>query len=230
MITEAGIIGKIGLNAAGVAVCLNAIKAPGVNLDRLPVHLALRRVLQCTSKDEAVAVLKRDGLAAACHILVADAHGAIGVEGSAKSVETILPQRLMIQTKCRRSTALVHTNHYLVEHKEVCCEMYLANSPTRLSRMWQLINTSHMEGKEPTLGLIESLLEDEKDWPTSINRDRTKDSTLVTVFSIVMDLTAKEAKVKVERPTKANKIVWPNAVHEDNPVCSVLPSRQSTLI
>jgi isopenicillin-N N-acyltransferase-like protein len=42
MITEAGLIGKIGLNSAGVGVCLNAIKAKGMDSTRIPCHLGLR--------------------------------------------------------------------------------------------------------------------------------------------------------------------------------------------
>ena len=46
-VSEAGIIGKIGLNSYGIGTCLNAIRAPGVSFTRLPVHLALRAVLDC---------------------------------------------------------------------------------------------------------------------------------------------------------------------------------------
>ena len=70
MITEAGIIGKIGLNSRGVGVCLNAIKAPGVDFQRLPCHLALRTCLESTSTEEAVVALAKAGVASACHILV----------------------------------------------------------------------------------------------------------------------------------------------------------------
>ena len=46
MVTEAGIIGKIGLNSAGVGVCLNAVQAYGMDPTRMPVHLGLRSVLE----------------------------------------------------------------------------------------------------------------------------------------------------------------------------------------
>ena len=70
MITEAGIIGKIGLNSSGVGVCLNAIKAHGIDIKRLPCHLALRTCLECISMGEAVAALEKAGVASSCHILV----------------------------------------------------------------------------------------------------------------------------------------------------------------
>ncbi|KAL8793763.1 MAG: hypothetical protein Q9195_003705, partial [Heterodermia aff. obscurata] len=54
LLTEAGLIGKIGLNAHGVGVCLNAITARGIDWRRLPVHLALRLCLDSGSRAEAV--------------------------------------------------------------------------------------------------------------------------------------------------------------------------------
>jgi isopenicillin-N N-acyltransferase-like protein len=40
MVTEADVIGKIGINSAGVGVCLNAIRACGVDRTKLPIDLA----------------------------------------------------------------------------------------------------------------------------------------------------------------------------------------------
>ena len=61
MITEAGIIGKIGLNDRGVGVTLNAIRAVGVRFDALPTHLALRAALEAESRKEAVEMLEAAG-------------------------------------------------------------------------------------------------------------------------------------------------------------------------
>lgn len=80
MVTEAGILGKIGLNSMGVGVCLNAIRAKGMDSTRLPCHLGLRMVLESASRDEAVAALEKHGIASACHMLIADPTGGIGVE------------------------------------------------------------------------------------------------------------------------------------------------------
>src|ERR1700712_5082886 len=81
MITEAGIIGKIGLNDAGVGVCLNAVLAPGVDYNKLPTHLALRTVLESASLLEAKELLLKIRVASACHITIADnTSGGIGVE------------------------------------------------------------------------------------------------------------------------------------------------------
>jgi len=89
MVTEAGIIGKIGLNEHGVGVCLNAIKAAGCDPRRLPVHLALRTVLECLSTNKAIRNLEDVGLASSAHILVADKDKAIGMESTMKSMRLI---------------------------------------------------------------------------------------------------------------------------------------------
>jgi isopenicillin-N N-acyltransferase like protein len=80
MVTEAGIIGKVGLNEAGVGVCLNAIRARELDETRLPVHLALRMALDATSAENAPRVLEGNGVGGAAHILVADRSTAIGLE------------------------------------------------------------------------------------------------------------------------------------------------------
>ncbi|KAF2223483.1 isopenicillin-N N-acyltransferase [Elsinoe ampelina] len=61
MVTEAGLVGKIGMNEKGVGVCLNAIRRKGMDVGKLPCHLALRVVLECESREEAVGRIEMDG-------------------------------------------------------------------------------------------------------------------------------------------------------------------------
>lgn len=49
MMTEAGIIGKMGHNTAGVCLVMNAIKAKSLDRNLLPIHLLMRRILQQSS-------------------------------------------------------------------------------------------------------------------------------------------------------------------------------------
>lgn len=90
MITEAGIIGKIGLNSSGVGVCLNAIMVRGVNWNFVPVHLALRLCLDSQSVHAAVRMLQQTGsVASACHITIADAGGGLGFECDYASIHPL---------------------------------------------------------------------------------------------------------------------------------------------
>ncbi len=190
MITEAGIIGKIGLNSAGVGVCLNAIRARGVDFNKLPCHLSLRAALESPSRVEAVLTLGRAGVASACHILIADATGGMGLECSSQDI-CGLPMR---------DGKVLHTNHFVVDHAGIEDKMQLKDSPFRIGRIHELVSAAETEDPVPKADRIEKLLEDEMHYPTAICRAETDDSTVATLFSIVMDLKAKTAKVRLGRP------------------------------
>ncbi|CAF9940480.1 MAG: hypothetical protein ALECFALPRED_008693 [Alectoria fallacina] len=196
MITEAGIIGKIGLNSRGVGVCLNAIRAQGVDFQKLPCHLALRTCLESNSAEEAVAALEKVGVASSCHILVADSESAIGLECShVNIVELAMEQGI-----------LAHTNHYIKPHHGVEDLIVLKDSPTRFQRITQLVREQTERLHETgTLELedIRSLLKDEENFPTAICRSRTDDSSIATLFNIVMDLKTRRAEVVIGKPSMA---------------------------
>jgi isopenicillin-N N-acyltransferase like protein len=191
MMTEAGILGKIGLNSAGVGVTLNAIAAKGVDTSRLPCHLALRTVLESTSRAEAVSALMKAGIASSCHIQIADAlTGAIGLENTA--FDTVkMPQNA--------SGICTHSNHFVVPHSTECANKALPDSTDRLARIQTLLKETM---DDPSMEGLRDLLKDEKNYPTAICRAVTEKSSLATLFSIVMDLTERYATVKMGRPTE----------------------------
>merc|ERR1711939_678041 len=193
MMTEGGIIGKIGLNSAGVGVTLNAIAAPGVSYNKLPVHLALRTVLDSSSREEAANALRKVGVAAAGHITIADAPtGAIGFECSALDiVEMPMDQRGIC----------THSNHLVKEHK-VQGSAFLPDSPFRLIRIQELVGGID----KPTLQNLSEALKDEKNYPASICRAVGEKSAMQTLFSIVMDLTQGFARVKMGRPSENGEV------------------------
>lgn len=194
MVTEAGIIGKIGLNSAGVGVCLNAIRALGVDFQRMPCHLALRACLESSSVSEAVTILRKTGVASACHILVADPREAVGLECSHVDI-------VELPTK----SVLTHTNHFIKPHEGVEDKFAFADSPIRLKRIDKLIqDRSGKMDAHDTLKLeeIRSLLQDQDNSPTAICRSRTEESTIATLFNIVMDLKKRNAQVVVGKPSQ----------------------------
>ena len=201
MITEAGIIGKIGLNSRGVGVCLNAIRARGVDFQKLPCHLALRTCLESTSSEGAVAALERQGVASSCHILVADSESAIGLECSHMAVVKLtMDERI-----------LMHTNHYIKPHDGVEDLMALKDSPTRYKRIEQLISEQKkrlLETETLELEDIRSLLKDEENFPTGICRSMTDDSSVETLFNIVMDLKRRRAEVVKGKPCSGEATLY----------------------
>jgi len=191
MITEAGIIGKIGMNEKGVGCTLNAIKAKGVSFSKLPCHLALRTVMESESRDAAVETLERMGVASSCHILVADSTGGIGLECSSEDI---------MKLKMNREGIVTHTNHFILKHKEGVIEPrnWLPDTGFRLKRVGELLNAAKEE--QPSQEAVDRLLKDEMEGDgASICRSAKKDS-MATLFSIVMDLRNKNARVTVGRP------------------------------
>ena len=199
MITEAGIIGKIGLNSNGVGVCLNAIRALGVDFGRLPCHLALRTCLESESAGHAVAKLQQSGVASACHILVGDASGAVGLECTSVDV-------IELPTK----DTLTHTNHLIKAHPGVEDKIALKDSPTRLERINNLIQSEPV-GENSAIARaqrIHTFLADEEGFPIAICRARAETS-VATLFSIIMNLKERTARVSVGRPSQKDvETMW----------------------
>ncbi|CZR52327.1 related to Acyl-coenzyme A:6-aminopenicillanic-acid-acyltransferase 40 kDa form [Phialocephala subalpina] len=193
MITEAGLIGKIGMNSAGVGVCLNAIRARGVDYGRLPVHLALRATLDSNSRLEAIAKLEKAGVAAAAHLLIADSTGTTSIEFSHRDL-------VKIGTSDGR---ICHSNHFLVEHADGVSEtVFGQDSRDRMVKATKLLQGAAEREKPPTVQTIQKMLEDEEGYPGAINRAALGASSTATSFGIVMELKSKTAKVRIGRPTQ----------------------------
>ena len=192
MITEAGIIGKIGLNEKGVGCTLNALRAKGTSYSKLPCHLALRTVMESESREAAVANLERAGVASSCHILVADATGGTGLECSSEDI---------IKLEMSRDGIITHTNHFVLEHKSGVVEsIALLDTKFRLMRINELLNAAKEE--EPSQEVVDRMLRDEMEGDgAAICRSTGKD-TMATLFSIVMDLNKRTARVLVGRPVE----------------------------
>ncbi|KAJ5623187.1 Peptidase C45acyl-coenzyme A:6-aminopenicillanic acid acyl-transferase [Penicillium lividum] len=200
MITEAGIIGKIGFNEFGVGVCLNAIKVPGCDSSRLPVHLALRSVLESSSAEDSIQKLKEAGVAASAHILVADKGKAVGVETTAESIRLI---------QMDEQNRLFHANHLLLDHDGPVDAGWLADSPPRQQRIQQLASEfSSSTGREPDVTDITQMLDDHDGFPFSICRYEEGPLGMdATLFSIVMELRSGTATVYLGRPCQSEETI-----------------------
>ncbi|KUJ22972.1 AAT-domain-containing protein [Mollisia scopiformis] len=141
MVTEAGIVGKIGFNSSSVGVCLNAIRAKPSDPIKLPIHIVLRLFLESTSASSAISNLKSlGGVASSCHILIADPSGPTGLELSPKGDTHIPPNEKGI---------VCHTNHFLT-NKFITEPPWLAGSPIRLDRANKLTAELAEGGKAVT--------------------------------------------------------------------------------
>ncbi|KAH8899035.1 AAT-domain-containing protein [Thozetella sp. PMI_491] len=191
MVTEAGLLGKIGFNAAGVGCCLNAIKARGVDASKLPTHLALRVILESTSMQAAVEKIQSVGVAGSGHILVADSTGSTGLECTSRGIKLLTPDS---------SGRIVHSNHMLLEHAGIDAPPWLPDSFGRIKRMRRLV--AEVKTESPTFDEIFELYKDQEGYPAAINRQAQGDITSSTLFNIIADLTQKKGTVRFGRPTE----------------------------
>ena len=191
MVTEAGIIGKIGFNSAGVGCCLNAIRARGVDPNKMPIHFGLRTVLESKSKAEALERIKSKGIASSAHLLIADREGAVGLECSYIGFQELQPDDM---------GRICHANNYIAEHENVYEPGWLEDSPARTARM-QEIATTEVMGKA-SLQAIRELYKDEANLPGAINRKADDASSLTTLFNVVFHLTEGKALLTMGRPTE----------------------------
>ncbi|KAJ6111306.1 hypothetical protein N7486_003541 [Penicillium sp. IBT 16267x] len=192
MIAEAGILGKIGLNSHGVGCTLNAITAHGVSYNKLPCHLALRTILESTSRSAAIQTLEAEGVASSCHLLVADVTGGTGLECSSEDI---------VRLEMDPEGLVMHTNHYILPHNEKVVESknLLPDTWYRLRRIGELVDAVKEEG--PSIEVVERLFLDEVEGDgSSICRHYQDVDELATLFRIVMDLGERRATVSVGLP------------------------------
>lgn len=104
--TTAGMIGLMGVNEAGVGVCVNSLPQLPSAPEGLPVAFVLRRLLQCGSASEAAALIQRLPHATNQHYVLAGLGTARSFEASAAGVTEYHPPA---------PDRVFHTNHPLAE-------------------------------------------------------------------------------------------------------------------
>lgn len=155
-------------------------------------------MLEHSTKAEAVSVLELAGGGTSCHILVGDCTGGVGLEFS----------HLDLQKLEMDGGKVVHSNHFVAPHytpegAQIRESVFLNDSQFRIDRIAALIATAETDGQGPTIANVEKLLDDEENFPTAINRAAVPGNGVATLFSIVMDLVAKKATVRMGRPTES---------------------------
>ncbi|MEN9226461.1 MAG: C45 family peptidase [Thermostichus sp. DRC_bins_24] len=186
-LTEAGILAKIGLNQAGLAVTLNLLRSSSdgkTGAEGMPVHLLLRSVLQCEDWQQALERVKSYAYTASSCVSVASAVGqAISFEVSPQGIGLHLAQQGI----------LAHTNHFLDPTlQDLEMPPHVGSSTTqRLERAYDLLQASAQRGSLDAIAL-QNILQDRTGAPHCICRhpdphlpavDRTE-----SVAAVVMDL------------------------------------------
>ena len=148
--------------------------------------------MESESREAAIATLEKAGVASACHILIADKTGGTGLECSSEDV---------VRLDMNREGVVTHTNHYVLEHKPTVIESHdwLVDTRFRLRRIGELLNAA--KEHQPSQETVEIFLRDEIEGDgAAICRSPKEPGSLATLFSIVMDLVNKSARVVEGRP------------------------------
>ncbi len=153
--SEVGMIGKIGMNQAGLGVGLNILFCPH-ELSGLPTHITCRDVLDATSLEAARQRLLDSEMGKASHILIGDS------SGSCASFEFVGQTRHEVVIE---QEAFLHTNHCIAADASNSV-VGLANSRERFSWASELI---HSEEKH-NLAAAKKILLSRVPGPSAINR------------------------------------------------------------
>lgn len=185
MLTEPGIIGKIGMNNRGLGVCLNILTLDQ-QLDGLPVHIILRAILDCDNLVEVESLLAQHGQGKASNILVADA------TGNGFDMEFCGEDKFRLEAN---SDYLLHTNHYLAKAINSELNPDFFSSYARFNKATKILAGN----KERTVETMSRLLSDDSDVSLPIYRDYLPDQSvheLGTISTIVMELTQQKMHVR----------------------------------
>ncbi len=177
MMTEPGIIGKIGLNSAGVGVCFNFLPT-SAKTDGVPVHVVLRSLLDAPGWDEATARLKGAGTGRSANILIGHKSGeSLDMEFTGDGSGVVPAQ----------GTFTLHTNHY------VACDMPVpeAMQASTLGRYETAQRLAGSRSASDVAALKQILASREGEEPILVPyRPRDFLGEIGTVCTIVMDLEA----------------------------------------
>jgi len=182
--TEAGIVGKIGVNAAGLGLCVNLLMSdadhPG---PAAPMHVILRHVLDTArSVDAAVALIAATPRCTSCNHLLADRAGALAdVEATPRGYRVARPA----------AGTLAHANHCAADDLVAgdCGARDYPETVARGARAAALTRDRPIDE-----GAVRAILSDHATAPGSIclhaDLDRPAEEQEESVASIICDLTA----------------------------------------
>lgn len=184
MLTEPGIIGKIGMNSWGIGVCLNILRI-NKKLDGIPVHIVLRAILDSRNIQEAKQWIKKAGCGKSSNLLVGDG------DGNVIAVEFAGDESFSLRTN---EDYLIHTNHFLKKSINPDAGRH-RNSYARLQDALQYAKSAQTLTREQ----IEKILSDRHNEEFPIFRTYVPHSDVKeigTIATIIMDLVSKKMYVR----------------------------------
>jgi hypothetical protein len=185
MVTEAGIVGKIGMNSEGLGLCMNFLGTSEIG-EGVPIHVVLRGILNSKTLSQAIGQVTRLPRGTSGNFLIAHKEGeTVDVEATPTDYDVIYPL----------NGCIAHANHF------VAPRMLSVNDTSRIgipdSHLRQGIATRLLTAQIGTIetGTFKQIFTNHTGYPVGICRhgesftsDFEASSTAKTVFSIIMNL------------------------------------------
>ena len=178
-ITQAGLIAYLGLNEAGIGLCMNTLPAPS-RYAGVPHYFTVAGMYETRSLDAAVAAVRRAHRAIPANIILSTPQGPADLEITVDGVYVLQDQH---------REAVTHTNHCLHPEIRAIGDSFpeLIQSRARKARIDRLL----AEARRPLrVSDVEQMLTDHEDHPRSICRHSNDDAETgfwATVFSVVVE-------------------------------------------
>lgn len=191
-LTQAGLIGYIGLNDAGMALCLNTLPAPSRPYG-VPHYFTVRGVLGTTNLGDAVDAVRRAYRAIPANIMLATPDGPANLEVTVDDVHVLRPDD---------DTRIGHSNHCVHPDLEPINDQFpeLIQSRSRKRRIDELLRQLP---SPPTVEDLKAVLCDHQNHPRSICRHRNDDPVYghwQSVFSVILEPVSRKMHVSRGNP------------------------------
>ena len=196
-LTEAGMVGKIGFNSAGVGVMTNFLRYDHRRVG-VPFHVILRDALNASRLGLAVAAVYRGARADSGNYLLAHADGeAIDLEATPSDVGFLYPD----------DGLLVHTNHFITPRLQVG-DVGILESEHTLLRYGRAMHLLRAQVGRITVETLKNVFRDHFNRPYSICRHPNPGLAEIergaTLASTIVDLSAGEMYVAMGEPCKTD--------------------------
>jgi isopenicillin-N N-acyltransferase-like protein len=190
-VTQAGLIGYIGLSDAGMGVCLNTLPAPSRPVG-VPHYFMVREIYETTSLADAVHAVRRARRAIPANIMLTSPDGPADLEVTLDDVHVLRPDE---------KGRVTHANHCLHPALTDINASFpeLINSYSRQERIDRLLSN----GADNTVDRLKDVLRDHEGYPRSICRHPNNDpgfGHFQTVFSVIIDADARRMHVSRGTP------------------------------
>ncbi len=198
LFTEAGIVGKLGLNSAGLGVCLNALGSDTfVKGAAVPLHIVLREILNSATLADAIENVGRVHVGCCANFLMGSAEGqVITIEAGPGDFDVLYGEEGWI----------AHTNHFVSPRWSQVHDtgkMAFPDTFLRYGRIRSLIQRQLAKGPIDS-HQMRNFLRDHVGYPDAICRHEDSGDPeyrrMGTVFSIAMNLTQRELYITPGNP------------------------------